>query len=191
MGRFPGMWVAVVLFFSACAPGPRALGAASQPEATRTPARAAYPDLGESPELADAAWLNVDAPLRLADLRGKVVLLNMWTFGCINCRNVLPSVRAWFDAYADAGLVVIGNHYPEFDYEADLDNLQEALGKLDVRYPVAVDNAGKTWQAYENRYWPTIYLIDKQGHIRYVHIGEGRYEETETAIQALLAEPAP
>jgi len=87
--------------------------------------------------------------------------------------------------------VVIGNHYPEFSYEEDLDNLIEALSELDISYPVAQDNEGKTWRAYKNRYWPTLYLIDKQGNIRFTHIGEGRYQETEAAIQALLAEPYP
>lgn len=178
------IWIGIMaLIINGCAPGV----AGSAPSGGAAP----YPDLGEAPELAKTAWLNSDAPLHLADLRGKVVLLNMWTSGCINCRNVLPWVRGWFDRYAAEGLVVIGNHYPEFAYEADLDHLKQALGDLDVRYPVAVDTQGETWQAFENRYWPTIYLIDKQGHIRYVHIGEGRYEETETAIKALLAEPAP
>jgi len=88
-------------------------------------------------------------------------------------------------------LVVIGNHYPEFDYEADLENLQQAVEALEVNYPVAQDNEGKTWRAYNNHYWPTLYLIDKRGHIRYVHIGEGSYQGTETAIQALLGESYP
>ena len=87
--------------------------------------------------------------------------------------------------------MVIGNHYPEFGYEEDLDNLKEAIVRLEVPYPVAQDNEGVTWRAYNNRYWPSLYLIDKRGHIRYQHIGEGRYEETEAAIQALLAESYP
>lgn len=149
------------------------------------------PDLGVAPELNNEIWLNTEAPLRLADLRGKVVLLDMWTFGCINCRNVIPSLREWHEAYADDGLVVIGNHYPEFSYEEDLQNLTDALVRLEIPYAVAQDNDGKTWRSYNNRYWPTLYLIDKSGHIRYVHIGEGRYDETEAAIQALLNEPAP
>ena len=98
---------------------------------------------------------------------------------------MIPSLRGWHNKYGDQGLVVIGNHYPEFSYERDLDNLKEALVRLDVPYAVAQDNDGKTWMAYRNRYWPTLYLIDKRGHIRYVHIGEGRYTETESAIQAL------
>ena len=101
---------------------------------------------------------------------------------------MIPSVREWHKTYGPQGLVVIGNHFPEFKYEADLSNLQAAIKRLDVPYAVAQDNDGETWSAYNIRYWPTLILIDKQGHIRYKHIGEGRYEETETAIKALLAE---
>ena len=90
--------------------------------------------------------------------------------------------------YKDQGLVIIGNHYPEFSYEEDLDNVKDAVARFGIEYAVAQDNEGKTWRAYKNRYWPTLYLIDKQGHIRYVHIGEGRYEETEQNVRALLAE---
>jgi len=104
---------------------------------------------------------------------------------------VILSLREWHQDYQDQGLVVIGNHYPEFDYEADLENLKQAISDLDVPYPVAVDNDRDTWNAYNNRYWPTLYLIDKQGHIRYVHIGEGAYQETEQAIVDLLSEPYP
>jgi hypothetical protein len=104
---------------------------------------------------------------------------------------VIPSLREWHNTYRDQGLVVIGNHYPEFNHERDLDNLKEAVENLDVPYPVVQDNDGVTWRAYNNRYWPTLYLIDKWGQIRYFHIGEGFYQETEAAFQALLAEPYP
>jgi hypothetical protein len=104
---------------------------------------------------------------------------------------VIPSLREWHKTYKDQGLVVIGNHFPEFSYEKDLDNLQEAVARLDVPYPVAQDNEGKTWWAYRTRYWPTLYLIDKRGDLRYTHIGEGAYGQTEIAIKALLAEPYP
>jgi hypothetical protein len=104
---------------------------------------------------------------------------------------VIPSLREWHEEYSDQGLVVIGNHYPEFSYESDLENLAEAVIDLEVPYAVVQDNQGENWRAYNNRYWPTLYLIDKRGHIRYIHIGEGSYAETEEAIQALLAEPAP
>ena len=100
-------------------------------------------------------------------------------------------MREWHHTYKDQGLVVIGNHYPEFKHEHDLDNLKAATIDLDVPYPVAQDNDGETWRAYRNRYWPTLYLIDKWGSIRYTHIGEGAYEETESAILALLAESYP
>jgi peroxiredoxin len=104
---------------------------------------------------------------------------------------VIPSLREWHNTYKDQGLVVIGNHYPEFNHERDLDNLKKAIERLDVPYPVAQDNDRRTWGAYNNRYWPTLYLIDKWGQIRYVHIGEGAYQKTEAAIQALLAETYP
>ena len=149
---------------------------------------ATLPDLGLAPELTNDIWLNVDAPLRFADLRGKVVIVEMWTFGCINCQNVMPSLKEWHEKYRDQGLVIIGNHYPEFSYEENLDNLKEAIARFDIQYPVAQDNDGATWRAYKNHYWPALYLIDKQGHIRYVHIGEGGYKETEENIKVLLAE---
>ena len=152
------------------------------------PKPASLPDLGPAPELTNDIWLNVDAPLRLADLRGKVVIIDMWTFGCINCQHVIPSLKDWHSKYADQGLVIIGNHFPEFSYEADLANVRGAVARYGIEYAVAQDNEGKTWQAYKNHYWPALYLIDKQGHIRYVHIGEGQYQETEKNIQALLAE---
>jgi len=100
-------------------------------------------------------------------------------------------LREWHNTYKDHGLVVIGNHYPEFSHEKDLENLKAAIIEMDVPYAVAQDNDGLTWRAYKNRYWPTLYLIDKRGHIRYTHIGEGAYTETEAAIQALLAENYP
>lgn len=98
-------------------------------------------------------------------------------------------MREWHENYAGDGLVVIGNHYPEFNYESKLDNLKQAVDDLDVPYPVLQDNDGVNWQAYKNQYWPTLYLIDKNGHVRYIHIGEGNYNDTEAAILALLAEP--
>jgi thiol-disulfide isomerase/thioredoxin len=152
------------------------------------PMVASLPDLGPAPELTNDVWLNVDSPLRLADLRGKVVILEMWTFGCINCQNVMPSLKEWHRKYKDQGLVIIGNHFPEFSYEADLANLKDAITRNDIHYAVAQDNDGATWRAYKNHYWPALYLIDKQGHIRYVHIGEGRYKETEENIKILLEE---
>jgi len=174
--------LALILF--GCAPPE-----STQPQTdSAMPKLASLPDLGPAPELTNDTWLNVDSPLRLADLRGKVVIVEMWTFGCINCQNVMPSLKDWHDKYAEQGLVIIGNHFPEFGYEADLANLQDAISRFEIEYPVAQDNDGATWQAYKNNYWPTLYLIDKQGRIRYVHIGEGRYAETEENIRALLEE---
>jgi thiol-disulfide isomerase/thioredoxin len=149
-----------------------------------------HPDMGLAPELSGDVWLNTPAPLHLADLRGKVVLIDMWTYDCINCQDVIPTLRAWYDKYTPQGLVVIGNHYPEFDYERSLVNLKQAVVKLNIPYPVVQDNDGVNWRAYETLYWPTLYLIDKQGHLRYTRIGEGSYTEIEDAIQALLNEPA-
>ena len=146
------------------------------------------PDLGPAPELTNDTWLNVDAPLRLANLRGKVVIVEMWTFDCINCQHVMPALKEWHSQYKEAGLVIIGNHFPEFSYERDLENLKTAVVQNDIQYAVAQDNNGATWQAYKNIYWPALYLIDKQGRIRYIHIGEGNYKEIEQNIQALLAE---
>ena len=175
----------ITLFLFGCATPQTNLEAQSSDPAMKL---ASLPDLGPAPELMNDTWLNVDSPLRLADLRGKVVLLEMWTFGCINCRNVMPALKEWHSSYKDQGLVVIGNHFPEFSYEKDLTNLKDAIARYDIQYAVVQDNEGDTWRAYKNRYWPTLYLIDKQGHIRYVHIGEGRYKETEEHIKALLEE---
>lgn len=170
------------------AKNPSAPTAMPQPTQTPTPAAAQLRDFGTAPELTNTVWLNTPQALRLADLRGKVVLLEMWTFGCINCQHVIPALKQWYQDYAKDGLVVIGNHYPEFSRESDLENLKQAVADQGILYPVAQDNDGATWHAYRNRYWPTIYLIDAAGQIRYIHIGEGGYNETEAAIQALLAD---
>ena len=181
----------LLVFLPACAaPAAAPAGQVSEP-AMPLPSATPIPELRPAPELHDGLWLNTDESIKLADLRGQVVLLEMWTFGCYNCRNVIPHIREWHESYQEQGLVVIGNHYPEFGYEADLGNLKQAVIDLDVPYPVLQDNERKTWSAYRNRYWPTTYLIDKAGIIRYIHIGEGGYAETESVIQALLAESAP
>ena len=182
MKRFLLSLIALLLF--GCAPR----YTEAQSADSSMPRLASLPDMGLAPELTNDVWLNVDAPLRLADLRGKVVIVEMWTFGCINCQNVMPSLKEWHSKYKDQGLVIIGNHFPEFSYEADLANLKDAIARYEIEYPVAQDNNGDTWRAYKNHYWPALYLIDKQGHIRYVHIGEGRYEQTEENIKALLEE---
>lgn len=157
-------------------------------ESIKTVSKNILPDLGIAPELETSVWLNSAGPLRISELKSKVVLLEMWTYGCINCRNVIPALKEWYSKYSSNGLVIIGNHYPEFDRERDLQNLKEAIESLGIEYPITQDNDGTTWRAYDNRFWPTLYLIDKTGHIRYTHIGEGKYDMTEKAIQKLLSE---
>jgi thiol-disulfide isomerase/thioredoxin len=142
-----------------------------------------------APEITGQSWLN-SGPLGLADLKGKVVLLEFWTFGCYNCRNVEPFVKAWHQKYADKGLVVIGVHAPEFSYERVLANVQRYVREHAIQYPVAIDNDFNTWNRYNNRYWPAMYLIDKRGIIRYLRVGEGGYKQTEEQIRALLEEPS-
>jgi thiol-disulfide isomerase/thioredoxin len=141
----------------------------------------------KAPDIASQTWLN-STPVHLADLTGKVVMVEFWTFGCYNCRNVEPYVKEWYRKYVDQGLVVIGVHSPEFSYEHDLGKVTAYLKEHDIRFPVPIDNDYSTWNRYGNRYWPAMYLIDKQGVIRYVRIGEGGYEATERLIQGLLAE---
>lgn len=140
-----------------------------------------------APDIANPTWLN-SAPLRMSDLRGKVVLVEFWTFGCYNCRNVEPYVKEWHRQFADQGFVVIGVHSPEFSPEREVENVKRYLKEHDIRFPVPIDNEFSTWNRYGNRYWPAMYLIDKRGIIRYVKIGEGGYGETERQIQVLLAE---
>ena len=141
-----------------------------------------------APELIPTGgWINSE-PFTLEELRGKVVLIDFWTYSCINCIRTLPFLTSWQEKYADAGLVIVGVHTPEFDFEKKLDNVQRAVDKHGVNYAVVQDNDYKTWRAYRNSYWPRKYLIDIDGLIRYDHIGEGAYAETEAVIQALLNE---
>ena len=145
-------------------------------------------DVGRpAPEILNETWLN-SQPQHLTALKGRVVMVEFWTFGCYNCRNVEPYVKQWHKKFAPQGLVVIGVHSPEFDSERDIENVKRYVQEHAITYPVAIDNDFATWKSYNNRYWPAMYLIDKQGVIRYVHIGEGEYTTTEQKIQALLAE---
>lgn len=147
-------------------------------------------DFGAAPELRDIAlWLNTadGRPLSLRELRGNVVLVNFWTYSCVNCLRELPHVKAWYDAYRDAGFVVVAVHAPEFAFEHEPRNVRRAVRDLGISHPVALDNDFGTWHAYANRYWPANYLVDRDGHVRYVHFGEGEYERTEQAIRTLLA----
>jgi thiol-disulfide isomerase/thioredoxin len=145
-------------------------------------------DYGEAPQFVTAGpWLNT-APLDLAALRGKVVLVDFWTYSCINCIRTLPYLKSWYDSYRDRGFVVVGVHSPEFAFEKVSSNVSRAIRDLGVTWPVVQDNEYAQWKAYGNNYWPAHYLIDAKGRIRFWHFGEGGYQETETVIRELLAE---
>ena len=142
-----------------------------------------------APEIVSQTWINSE-PLKMEDLRGKVVMVEFWTFGCWNCRNIEPYVKEWHKKYEKDGLVVIAVHSPEFNHEKDIENVKDYVQENNISYAVPIDNDFKNWRKYRNRYWPTLYVIDKKGTIQYTRIGEGAYEETEETIQRLLAEPA-
>ncbi|AJP58369.1 cytochrome C biogenesis protein [Pandoraea vervacti] len=149
---------------------------------------APLPIEGQLPSLDGAVqWLN-SAPLTAQALRGKVVLVDFWTYSCINCLRTLPYVKAWAERYRDQGLVVIGVHAPEFAFERDIGNVKKAVQDLGVRYPVAIDNNYAIWRGFNNQYWPAHYFVDAQGRVRYHHFGEGNYTESERVIQQLLRE---
>jgi thiol-disulfide isomerase/thioredoxin len=146
------------------------------------------PVLGDAPEIQGTQrWFN-SRPLSLASLRGRVVLIDFWTYSCINCIRTLPYLKAWDVRYHDGGLTVIGVHAPEFPFERDVSNVARAVRSNGLRYPVVQDNEFATWRAYGNEFWPAKYLIDARGRVRYTHFGEGDYEETEMAIRDLLEE---
>jgi cytochrome c biogenesis protein CcdA/thiol-disulfide isomerase/thioredoxin len=147
-------------------------------------------DFGPAPEFqAIESWIN-SGPLSMAGLRGKVVLIDFWTYSCINCLRTLPHVKAWDEAYRDDGLVIVGVHTPEFAFEREPENVRRAVRDHGIAYPVALDPEYGTWQAWLNRYWPAKYFVDRRGHVRYAHFGEGDYEESEEIIRQLLAEDA-
>jgi thiol-disulfide isomerase/thioredoxin len=153
-----------------------------------TPATAELPIKGELPSLVGAiAWLN-SQPLTVDGLRGKVVLINFWTYTCINWLRQLPHVRAWAEKYKNQGLVVIGIHTPEFEFEKTIDNVRRASTAMEIDYPITVDNDYAVWRAFGNHYWPALYFIDTQGRIRHHQFGEGEYEQSERVIQQLLSE---
>lgn len=131
-------------------------------------------------------WLN-SGPLRMSDLRGKVVLVDFWTYGCINCVRTLPHVTQLHEKYKDKGLVIVGVHTPEFPFERSTGNVQAAIKRHGINYPVAQDNDSATWSAYRNQYWPAQYIVDQRGKIVFQHAGEGQYEEIDRTIQKLLS----
>ena len=157
---------------------------------TRVSADTTLHDEGAAPRFAGFTnWIN-SKPLTSKQLRGKVVLIDFWTYSCINCLRTLPHVKAWYQTYHDKGLVVIGVHTPEFAFEHVPSNVRSAVRRLGIKYPVALDNDYGTWNAFRNQYWPAKYLIDRSGHLRYYHFGEGSYDTTEARIRTLLGENA-
>lgn len=171
---FAGMALAACVGASGCSKGASAGG--TPPENHR-----------RAPEFTGIdAWLNSE-PLTMAGLRGKVVLVEFWTYECINCIRTLPHVSRWYDTYKDQGLVVVGVHTPESEFEQSPSGLQAAIRKFGIEYPVAQDNRFATWKAYGNQFWPATYLIDRDGSIVRTHVGEGEYDETEATIRELLS----
>jgi thiol-disulfide isomerase/thioredoxin len=155
---------------------------AAKPTAAQLPVEGTMPSLDGAVQ-----WLNSE-PLTAASLKGKVVLVDFWTYSCINCLRAIPYVKAWAEKYKDQGLVVIGVHAPEFAFEKNVDNVKKAIADLGITYPVAIDNNYAIWRAFDNQYWPAHYFIDAEGKVRHHHFGEGEYDESEHVIQQLLAE---
>jgi thiol-disulfide isomerase/thioredoxin len=143
-----------------------------------------------APEFAPGDWINSE-PLTLKSLRGRVVLVEFWTFGCYNCRNTLPAIREWDARYREKGLTIVGVHSPEFDDEKKLENVRREVAELGIHYPVVTDNEYATWRAYDVAAWPTIFVLDKSGRTRWMHVGEGAYDQTDQVIQKLLMERDP
>lgn len=142
-----------------------------------------------APEILGGQWINSE-PLTLRSLRGRVVLIEFWTFACYNCRNTLPTIESWDMRYRDQGLTVIGVHTPELDIERNVEGLRREIASLGIKYPVVTDNDYATWKAYKVEAWPTLFVLDKQGRVRWTHVGEGAYAETEEVIKKLIAEQA-
>ena len=143
---------------------------------------------GSAPEITGEKWINTDKALSLESLKGKVVLIEFWTFGCYNCKNTIPYLNEWYSKYKPQGLEIIGIHCPEFDSESVFENVKEAVKDLEIKYPVAIDNAFKNWYKYDIHAWPSMYVIDKSGTIQHFKRGEGGYDKTESIIKELLAE---
>ena len=165
------------------------IGGDTQTKPAETPTQT--PGIAEGPIASEitgiTAWIN-SPPLTFQGLRGKVVLVDFWTYTCVNCIRTFPYLRSWHEKYADAGLVILGVHTPEFEFEKDFDNVSEAAANHGIAWPIALDNDYDTWDAFDNRYWPAKYLIDKDGVIRYSHFGEGAYAETLEMIRGALME---
>jgi thiol-disulfide isomerase/thioredoxin len=173
--------VGVVLCTSACLVGLLLQDMSAGKAETGTPAKSANVPPAAPNFVGIKAWFN-SGPLNIVDLRGKVVLVDFWTYGCCNCVNTLPHVTRLFASYKDKGLFVVGVHTPEFPFEKSSDNVLAAIKRYGIRYPVAEDNEYATWNAYHNQYWPTQCIIDQNGRIVFEHAGEGQYEEIERTI---------
>jgi thiol-disulfide isomerase/thioredoxin len=179
------------LLLSACGTsrGATAPNAQLGTQTPQQPAALALIDGPPAPELIGGGeWVN-SAPLTLAGLRGQPILIDFWTYGCYNCRNTLPAMRAWWQEFQPQGLVIIGVHTPEFAEEHKIDNVRSAVMREEITWPVVQDNQYAIWKAYRNRYWPHFYLVSRRGTIIYDHIGEGAYETTAEQIRKALAEP--
>ena len=185
--------VAIVVFGYATGRGPLAVVSAGISRLTSggqlMPSRslAAEAKAPTAPEISNGVWINSD-PLTLKSLQGRVVLIEFWTFACYNCRNTLPALKKWDAQYRDKGLTIVGVHTPELDFERDIDQLRSEVAELGISYPVVTDQDYSTWKAYRVEAWPTLFLLDKQGRVRWTHVGEGYYDETEEVIKKLLAE---
>jgi thiol-disulfide isomerase/thioredoxin len=140
-----------------------------------------------APEFAKGVWINSD-PLTMEKVRGRVVLVEFWTFGCDNCRNTLPSIKEWDAKYRDRGLTIVGVHSPETQSEYLIESVRREVPSLGIKYPVVTDNDHQTWDAYGVEAWPTLFVVDKEGRVRWLHVGEGYYDKTENVIRTLLAE---
>jgi thiol-disulfide isomerase/thioredoxin len=164
-------------------------GMAAQPQIYKTQFKIDKSQFKKAPEFTQiTGYINTPGPIKISDLRGKVVLVHFWTYTCINCIHTIPYLNDWYQKYGNKGLVIVSIHRPEFDFEKKYDNVKAAVQQYEIKYPVLQDNNHGTWDAYGNTYWPRDYLIDNQGLIRYNHVGEGGYDETEKTIQSLLAE---
>jgi thiol-disulfide isomerase/thioredoxin len=142
-----------------------------------------------APKLAGiTGYINTGPDELKVTMKDKVVLYDFWTYSCYNCQNTFPYLKSWHEKYSDKGLVIVGIHYPEFQFERDINNVRQAVANNDIKFPVVLDNDGVNWDAFGNRYWPRFYLADAEGYIRYDHIGEGAYDETENMIKLLLKE---
>jgi thiol-disulfide isomerase/thioredoxin len=164
-------------------------GMATQPQIYKTQFKIDKSQFRKAPAFTQiTGYINTPGLIKITDLRGKVVLVHFWTYTCINCIHTIPYLNDWYQKYSNKGLVIVSIHRPEFEFEKNIDNVKAAVQQYEIKYPVLQDNNYGTWDAYGNLYWPIDYLIDNQGLIRYNHVGEGGYDQTEKTIQSLLAE---